>query len=54
MVPRSKAGRAIVAEVSGDVAPVVVEQSNERKISLEKKTRESLLGVRFGVQPVSG
>ena len=54
MVPRSKAGRAIVAEVSGDVAPVTVEQSNERTIVIEKKTKESLVGVRFGLHPVSG
>ncbi len=53
MLPRSAAGRAIVREVDQG-AKAVVEQSKERFIVLKKKTRDSLLGLRFGLHPVSG
>ena len=53
MIPRSSIGRSIVKEVDTGVSQTV-EQSQERKIVLKKKTRESLLGVRFGLHPVSG
>ena len=52
MLPRSAAGRAIVKEVDTG-AKTVVENHNERFIILQKKTRDSLLGVRFGLHPVT-
>ena len=56
MIPRSAAGRAIVAEASsgGKSTVPAVKQSQERTITLEKKTRDSLLGVRFGLHPTTG
>ena len=54
MLPRSAAGRAIAKEVDTGVSAPRVEQSRERFIVLKKKTRESLLGVRFGIHPTTG
>ena len=52
MIPRSAAGRAIVKEVDTGVKETV-EQSKERFIVLKKKSRDALLGVRFGVHPTT-
>ena len=52
MLPRSAVGRAIVKAVdTGENTQV--EQSSARWIRLHKKSRDSLLGVRFGIHPVS-
>jgi len=47
-------GRAIQREVVGGVVSPSVKQSNERFIVLKKKTRDALIGVRFGLHPISG
>ena len=45
--------RAIVKEVDTGIK-TTVENDNERFVLIRKKTKEALLGVRFGLHPVSG
>lgn len=52
MLPRSAAGRSIAAAAEGR-APAL-EQTSERTVTLLKKTVETLVGVRFGLHPVTG
>ena len=53
MLPRSAVGRAIVKAVDTGAEHEQVEQSATRWIRLHKKSRDALLGVRFGIHPVS-
>mmetsp|Transcript_27368 Transcript_27368/g.45639 ORF Transcript_27368/g.45639 Transcript_27368/m.45639 type:complete len:263 (-) Transcript_27368:270-1058(-) len=49
MLPRSAAGRAVVAETQG----VQVKQSESRVIKLKKASKEAKVGIRLALHPVS-